>query len=399
MAERRGRNEGSIWKERNRYRAAISMNGRRLTRSFFTKSDCVAWLREMSTQVDCGLTYRNTRLTVGQYFEEWLSTHVLHLRQKTSPQYQQITRDYILPVLGHYRLKDLRYEHVDNLYRTLLSKDVSARTIRYVHSILHRGLEDAVRRGILLRNPAHGVRLPRKEHFEMRFFDEHQVMQFLQAAKGSRYEALYHLAVKTGMRQGELLGLKWSDLDWKKGALRIRRQLQRVNGHGRILTSPKTKNAYRTILLGEQTLQALRLHLEFQNMERRFLVKYDPVMDLIFVSSVGTPVEVSNMIKDYKLVLAKAGLPLIRFHDLRHTAATLMLNNGVPVLVASKILGHSKASTTLDIYGHLIPAMQEEAARIMDDLFTAIPIELPGNAAVNRGAGKPRPESLPGAAV
>lgn len=389
MAERRGRNEGSIWKERNRYRAAISMNGRRLTRSFFTKSDCVAWLREMSTQVDYGLTYRNSKLTVSAYLQDWLSTHMVHLRLKTSPQYQQITRDYILPILGQIKLRDLRYEHVDNLYRTHLNSGVSARIVRYVHSILHRSLEDAVRRSILVRNPAHGVRLPRKDHFEMRFLDEHQVMQFLLAAKGSRYEALYHLAVKTGMRQGELLGLKWSDLDWKKGALRIRRQLQRVNGHGQLLTSPKTKNAYRTILLGEQTLQALRMHLEFQNMERRFLRKYDPGMDLMFVSAVGTPVEPRTMVRDYKLVLARAGLPLIRFHDLRHTAATLMLNNGVPVLVASKILGHSKASTTLDIYGHLIPAMQEEAARIMDDLFTAIPIELPRNAAVNREAGRP----------
>ena len=291
MAERRGKNEGSIWKERNRYRAAISMNGRRITRSFFTKSDCVAWLREMSTQVDSGLTYRNSKLTVSEYFDDWLSTHMLHLRQKTSPQYKQITRDYILPILGQYKLRDLRYEHVENLYRTHLSRGVSAPTVRYVHSILHRSLEDAVRRSILMKNPAHGVRLPRQEHFEMSFFDEHQVMQFLLAAKGSRYEAVYHLAVKTGMRQGELLGLKWSDLDWKKGALRVRRQLQRMNGHGRILTSPKTKNAYRTILLGEQTLQALRMHLEFQNLERRFLQKYDPGMDLMFVSSVGTPVE------------------------------------------------------------------------------------------------------------
>ena len=201
-------------------------------------------------------------------------------------------------------------------------------------------------------------------------------MRFLLAAKDSRYEALYHLAVKTGMRQGELLGLKWNDLDWKKGFMRVRRQLQRINHQGLLFSQPKTKTGNRSIQLGEQTLQILRTHLGKQHHDQDFSKQNWQDEGLIFPTPLGTPTDPRNLIRDYKRVLKKAGLHEIRFHDLRHTAASLMLNNGVPILVVSKILGHSKASTTLDIYGHLISVMQEDAARMMDELITPIPVEL-----------------------
>jgi integrase len=175
---------------------------------------------------------------------------------------------------------------------------------------------------------------------------------------------------------GELLGLKWSDLDWKKGILRVHRQLQRINNQGLIFSQPKTKTGNRSIQLGEQTLQILRTHLEKQRLEQAIAKQDWRDEGLIFTTPIGTPTEPRNLIRDYKRALKKAGLREIRFHDLRHTAASLMLNNGVPILVVSKILGHSKASTTLDIYGHLISVMQEGAARMMDELITPIPVDL-----------------------
>ena len=381
MAKRRGRKEGSIWKQSGFWRAAISLDGHRMTRSFKTKEECKAWIREVLNQIDEGLTFNTTQVSLSEFIEKWLSVHASRLRRKTGPQYQQIARDYILPYLGKYKLKDLRLDHIESVYRSLLKKGVGSRTVRYAHAILHRCLNDAQKRGFLGYNPAHGAAVPRAEHHEMNFLDEDQVMCFLLAAKESRYEALYHLAVKTGMRQGELLGLKWSDLDWKKGVLRVQRQLQRINNQGLLFSQPKTKTGNRSIQLGEQTLQTLRTHLEKQRLEQAFANQNWRDEGLIFATPIGTPTEPRNLIRDYKRALKKAGLREIRFHDLRHTAASLMLNNGVPILVVSKILGHSKASTTLDIYGHLISVMQEGAARMMDELITPITVDL-GNVEV-----------------
>jgi integrase len=164
--------------------------------------------------------------------------------------------------------------------------------------------------------------------------------------------------------------------NWNKGTIRVQRQAQRVTGRGIVFFPPKTKAGRRTIQLGEQTLQILRKHLNRQQLERAFTGERWQDLDLIFPTTIGTIQGPSDLLKKFKKMLKKAGLEVIRFHDLRHTAASLMLNNGVPGLVVSKILGHSKPSTTLDIYGHLIPIMQEDAANIMDELVTPIPIEM-----------------------
>ncbi len=174
----------------------------------------------------------------------------------------------------------------------------------------------------------------------------------------------------------ELLGLKWLDLDWNKGIIRIQRQVQRVKSQGMVFMPPKTKAGCRSIQLGEGTLQILRRHLVQQDLDRAIAGKRWKELNLIFPSSVGTPQSPSNLLKGFKALILQAGVKKIRFHDMRHTAASLMLNHGVPVLIVSKILGHSKPSTTLDIYGHLIPIMQDGVASLMDDLVTPIPVKL-----------------------
>ena len=201
-------------------------------------------------------------------------------------------------------------------------------------------------------------------------------MQFFIAVQDNRNKALYHLAIKTGMRKGELLGLKWTDLDWNKGTIRVQRQVQRVTGQGMVFMSPKTNAGRRTIPLGVETLRILREHRTKQHHERATSENRWQENDLIFPSSVGTPQSPSNLLQAFKSILKHAGLPIIRFHDLRHTAASLMLNQGVPPFVVSKILGHSKPSTTMDIYGHLIPVMHEGVGNLMDDLLTPIPVEM-----------------------
>jgi len=230
---------------------------------------------------------------------------------------------------------------------------------------------------MLTRNPASHAVLPRYEHGEMKVLDEGQINQFLLAAIDSPYVALYHLAVKTGMRMGELLGLMWSDLQWGSGRLYVQRQLQDVRGMGCFFQEPKTRSGRRTIQLGEGTIQALREQSEFQQIHREIAGQRWQENDLIFPSKIGTPLNPSNLRLDFNRVVERSGVPRVRFHDLRHSAASLMLNNGIPVIVVSKILGHAKPSITLDIYGHLYNEMQGDASRLMDRLVSPIKISFP----------------------
>jgi len=372
----RGRNEGSIWRQGNNWRAAVSLNGKRITKSFKTKSECKVWLRENLSQIDLGLTIGASKVTLEQFLCEWMDIHMANIKPKSGQRYKQIARDYVIPYLGQFQLQGLRIEHIEGLYQLLLKADVSVRNVRYVHSLLHRSLSDAVKRGVVGLNAAHGARQPKMLHHEMKILDENQIMQFFIAVQNDKNEALYHLAIKTGLRKGELSGLKWTDLDWNRGTIRVQRQVQRVTGQGMVFMSPKTKAGRRTVPLGFETLGILRDHRTKQQHERETAGNRWQEFDLIFPSSVGTPQSPSNLLGSFKSILKHSGLPVIRFHDLRHTAASLMFNQGVPPFVVSKILGHSKPSTTMDIYGHLIPIMHEGVGNLMDDMLTPIPVEM-----------------------
>ena len=378
----RGRNEGSIWRQGNRWRAAVSIGCRRLTTSFTTRAECKVWIREQLNQIDQGYIHTDAKLTLEQYLADWLVIHRTRVKPKSAQRYQQILRDYIIPHLGKSLLPDLRASHIEGLYQKLLQEGVSPRNVRYVHALLHRSLSDAVKRGLVGLNAAHGARQPKYVHKEMQILDEGQVMQFLLTVQEDRNAALYHIAFKTGMRQGELLGLKWSDLDWNKGTIKVLRQVQRVKGEGMVFVSPKTKAGRRTISLGTETLRMLQEHWQKQQLERAAAGDRWREFNLIFPSTIGTPQSTSNLLKSFKALLEKAKVLNIRFHDMRHTAASLMLNRGVSDFVVSKILGHSKPSTTLDIYGHLIPVMHEGVGNLMDDLLTPIPVVM-GKSAIS----------------
>jgi len=256
---------------------------------------------------------------------------------------------------------------------------IGTRTITYIHSTLHRALVKAVKLGLLTRNPADATTPLKYTHKEMTVLSESQVTQFLIAARGNRHEMLFHLAVKTGLREGELLGLKWIDLDWTTGLLQVRRQVQIVPQRGFVFTDPKTKAGRRTVLLGNALIQALRKQVEKQNLDKQFAGTRWKENGLIFASSVGTPTDLHNMTKEYREVLTKAGLPIIRFHDLRHTAASIMLAHNIPIHTVSRVLGHARASITLDTYAHMVPGMLEDVARLMDDVITPIPVGLSTN--------------------
>lgn len=314
-------------------------------------------------------------MTVAEFMDHYLDMAKTSLRPKVAIQYSGIVRNHILPAIGEMRLVDLRSEHVDRMYKERLDAGISNRTVRMIHSVLHRAMNKALDMGYLTRNPADGTTPPRLVEKEMSVLTEEEAYQFLITARESRHCALYHLAIKTGMRQGEILGLMWTDINWRTGILQVKRQLQRVDGMGYIFGEPKTKSGRRSIQLGQGTLNALRDHQLAQQQQKLIMGDRWQENNLIFPTTRGTPLDLHNLLKDFKEVLRKAGLPDIRFHDLRHTAASIMLQRNVPVFTVSKILGHSKPSVTLDIYGHLIPGALAAAAQAMEEALTPVAIQ------------------------
>ena len=239
-------------------------------------------------------------------------------------------------------------------------------------------LEDAVTEGILAFNPAHKATRPKIEKEEIQALSEPEVWQFLIAARSSMLDALYHLAVKTGMRQGELLGLTWANVDSQRGEIRVIQQLRRVRQQGQwfAFTALKTKYSRRTIPIGNELQLILQEHRRKQQEQKLFMGSRWKEHDLLFTSSIGTPIDQRNLIRDFKQVLKQAGLRDIRFHDLRHTAASIMLKNGIPLVDVSRYVGHSSPAITLTLYAHLLPGGLEHTAKVMDGLLTPKMVEL-----------------------
>lgn len=367
MNKRRGNNEGSIYQRPNgRWCAQVSIGGRRLTHYAATQRECREWLKETIAQVDDGLTLAGARATLASYFAHWLETASQALRPNTINQYTLLARKYILPRLGAVRLKDLSPTHFQQLYTDLLTAGTGVRTVQLVHAVSHRALGQAVKLRLLSRNPVDAVDAPRKPRAEMRVLTLQQTQALLAAAEGDRLQALFHLAIHTGLRRGELVALRWSDLDWATGGLEIRRQLQRVKGAGLVFVEPKTSASRRRVVLGASVLAQLRAHRKRQLEERLFAGDGWHEQDLAFTSTIGTPIEPHEVNRRFDALLLKAGLPHVRLHDLRHTAATLMLQQGTHPKIVQERLGHSKISMTLDTYSHVLPGMQEDAAERLD---------------------------------
>ena len=203
----------------------------------------------------------------------------------------------------------------------------------------------------------------------MHTLNENQVRILISSARGSRYETLYWIAVTTGLRKGELLGLKWSDLDWVTRRLSIQRQVQRLKDQGLVFNTPKSEAGERSVLLSVDTIRRLRGHHAVQYYEKEFAGNRWQENDLIFPSTIGTPLDPQNIYKNFKALLRQAKLPNIRFHDLRHTAATLMFQQGIHPKVVQERLGHADIALTLNTYSHVLLDIQEEAVQKLDRLL------------------------------
>jgi len=374
MAKRRGKGEGSITQLKNglwQARITYHEDGVVKRKAFYgkTRKEAQEKLTEALANLQRGLPLApNEKQTVGEFIQHWLETVAKgQLRPNTYESYCQVFRIRILPHIGGVRLTKLTPQHISGMYAKLQESGLSARSAQYAHAVLHKALNQAVRWNLIPRNPADLVDAPKPKRKELDILSPEQAEALIQAAKGERLEALFVLAITTGLRKGELLGLKWQDVDWNEGKLHVRRALTSVKGG--FLEQPPKNGKGRTVVLTKLALNALHKHRAKQLEERLQAGEYWHGSDYVFASEVGRPLQPKTVFAKFKHLLKKAGLPDIRFHDLRHTAATLLLRQGVHPKVVQEMLGHSSIQMTMDVYSHVLPDLQREAANKLDSLF------------------------------
>jgi integrase len=325
-----------------------------------TKDAAATKLREALGRRDRGVVEAPARETVGSFLESWLEGLPATVRPRTAASYRQLTRQHLVPALGRVRLGRLRPQHVQALYARMLESGLSAKTVRNAHGVLHRALSQAVRWGLLHGNVADAVDAPRRVPVEMAALDSAEVRALLEAAAADPLGALWTLAVLCGLRQGELLAVRWPEVDLEAGTLRVTASMVRVAGEPVLRAEPKSHRSRRQVELPALAVDALRRH-------RQAARVLDP-RGYVFTAADGGPLSASTAQKSWRRFRDAAGLPPVRFHDLRHSAASLMLAQGVPVRTVADALGHDPA-VTLRVYAHVTPAMRRQTAAVMDDLF------------------------------
>lgn len=334
-----------------------------------TRAEVAKKLAKALSQREDGLVFDAGNLKVKEYLERWLQDSVEgNVRSRTLSNYQMQVRRHIVPALGSVKLKALSPAHVQGLYRQKLDSGLAPSSVRYIHAVLHRALKQALRWGLVPRNVSEAVDLPKLVNEEVDALLPEEARAFLEAARGDRFEALYVVAVTTGMRRGELLGLRWSDVTLDGTAtLRVARQLQRMrDGSGLKFVPPKSGKG-RTIRLPLRTVEALKAHRARQAEEKLKAGSLYQDGGLVFATEVGTPLEPSNIDRrSFKPLLQKAGLPDMRFHDLRHTCATVLLTEGVNPKFVQELLGHADVGLTLGTYSHFLPSMGDQTAAAME---------------------------------
>lgn len=375
-----GNGEGSIYEHKRNgkkvgYRGAYTVHTAQGPKRRYVTGKTREEVRQKLTKAmadrDGGLICDAGSLTVGEYLERWLKDAVKGtVRQSTFEVHRHMVQPHIVPALGRLKLKDLNPAHVRGFYREKLDSGLSAATVRKMHSVLHKALKQAVLDGLVPRNVCEAVKPPKVERKEITPLDREQAKSLLKAASGDRLEALYVLAVHTGMREGELLGLKWEDVDLERGVLRLRHALLREGGKT-ALGDLKTPKSRRSVKLTHAAVDALRSHLERQLEEMERMGSLYQPGGLVFATESGTLINPSNLrSRSFKPLLKRAGLPDICFHDLRHTCATLLLSQGTHPKLVQELLGHATIAMTLDTYSHFLPSMGDQTVRAMEAALT-----------------------------
>jgi len=372
---KRGQNEGSISKRKDgRWEGAITIpdsGGKRKRFYAETAKEVREQLTAFLRALDQGETLTTDRQTVAQFLDRWLTDVVKpSVRAKTHHSYAQLVRLHLSPALGRHQLAKLTAQEVQAMMNAKLAEGLSPRTVQYLRAVLRRALGQALKWQLVNRNVATLVDPPRVERPEMLAFNPEQAARFLDAVKGDRLAALYTVALSLGLRQGEALGLRWQDIDFDSGTLRVAVALQKINGQPARLVEPKTRQSRRTLPVPAPLLAQLRGH-RIHQLEERLLAGQRWVGEqwgLVFANTLGGPLDPSHVVVAFKKHLQRAELPNLRFHDLRHSCASLLVAQGTHPREVMEILGHSTIALTMNTYSHVLPQAQRDAAMLLDTL-------------------------------
>ena len=379
MAKKRANGEGNIRKRKDgrwegRYTAGHDPStGKQVIKSVLgkTQAEVKEKLKKAMDDTQKVDFTKSGKYTVGIWMDEWFENVAkIKVRASSHQTYRGYIDNHIKPNIGNIPIEKLTTMDLQKFYRKLLSKGrverieskdqpkgLSAKTVRNINQVISSAMDLAVAQKIIPANPTNACALPKIEHQEMQTIPAEQLQAFLQEAKATGVYEMYYIELATGLRRGELLGLKWQDIDWKNGVIKVRRQVARVDGQ--IKEAPlKTKNSYRTVTISQQAIEVLKEQKKKTN------------DTYVFPSPNGGPISPDSVNNMLKRVLERAGIPKVRFHDLRHTFATIALQNGVDIKTVSGMLGHFSAGFTLDTYTHVTTTAQKEAAQTMGNILS-----------------------------
>ena len=373
MAGKRGNGEGTVYRRASDGRwlgvvvTGYTPEGRpiRKTVSARTRAEASKKFRELQRHLEDGLPAPDATVTVSTLLTRWHDDVLSHQVAPSAAQnYMSVAVHHIVPTIGRKRLLDLTTADVDRLIARELAAGCSVSMAQRVRSVLAQAIDQGIRWGWVGRNVATLARAPKSVRKEGRTLTDEQARHFLETLKGHRLEVLFTLMLATGLRRGEALGLQWEDFNLTRGVLRVRRQLQR-EGEGLVVREPKTTRSRRVVNLPTPLLDLLARLRESQEAESKVVGSGWQDSGFIFTNSIGGPLDPRNLLRDFKKVCQDAGLGDWHLHELRHSAASLMLAHGVKLQVVSEVLGHSSIRMTADVYGHILDPDREAAADTM----------------------------------
>lgn len=371
---RRRPGEGTVYQRKDgRYVAEITLeDGSRKSYYFKTEKEALEKKNELLYEKRQGILATGPHQKLATYLTTWLET--THKPPAAKPQtysnYRTVINKHLISTIGHIVIQKLTPQRVQTLYAQKLHEGLAPRTVGLIHGVLHMALDNAVRWNIVSRNVTDLVDLPHAEKYDAQTLDVEQARTLLEVAKDSLIETLLLVAVTTGMRRGELLALRWSDIDFKHKVLYVRHSVGRVAGYGYVEGDPKSKTSRRKIMLPDAVLKSLNAQRERQDQIKQKAGDQWQEHDLVFTNRHGRYMHFDMLMVRFHKLTDAAGLPRIRLHDLRHSAATILLAKGVHPKVVQELLEHSSIRVTMDIYSHVLPSMQKEASQTMDSLFS-----------------------------
>jgi integrase len=364
MPKKRGHGEGSIIERKTgarKFQAYFSLgDGKRISKCFYTRKEAREWLGKMRRKKEDGINLEMRNVSLEEFLVHWLENIAKpSLRVPSYECYARMVKLHITPRLGKAKFGDLKPQHLQSLYGTLQDKPSA---VSVIHGVMHQVLSWAIRLGLVSRNVADIARPPRYRPKSMKVLSESEVERLLVSAREADdpFYPLWLLAVTTGMRRGEIAGLHWEDVDFARGTISVRHTLQTTDS-GLVLQEPKTAKGKRLVAISSLVAQTLREHYQREEQKRK-IYPDSLALKLVFTNPRGELLHPGTIDYLFRRALARASLPRVRFHDLRHTSATLLLKHGIHPKIVQERLGHANISMTLDTYSHVVPGLQEEAA-------------------------------------